>query len=548
MTRESHVPSLTLRLFSTIVLGFMLVSVITLYITNYLKDFTLNSILREYRQVQVMYADEITRQLAQAQERISILGSSYLVDMGTSVEALQDERQYEAVRCQNEISTSMKNWQFQYPAVTGYYVYGQTADVFIFGVRSQNYQSSTWFKEQLKSKAEPFTQINGWRLLESPMGQILIFNVVRRDLCYGAWVQVDALWTELGLNESDMRTFDILPAGAEMPAWGHVIDVPIEDTGYIIRQTLADQAVALPQTVQLLQLLAYLTLLIIPLSWLALRRLIFSPLRELTTAIEEIDRGNTKYRIPTKATSYEFDQLNRQFNRSIEAVANAEAKAYTSQLESERIRIRYLTQQMQPHFVLNTLNLVYSMEPDQYPLMIKTLLCLSRYFRYVAHISEPLVPVEAELEHVKNYFQLQQIRYPDNFTYDIQCPEELLEMLIPPIVIQTFAENAIKHSLVIGMVNHVKVRIEMAKEQLHISIHDTGTGYPDDVLEKIRLFQQTRVRQEGLGLGIQNTIERLELLYGHNAGLSFCNAPKGGAQVDIFLPEARSRRDAKKMS
>ena len=88
----------------------------------------------------------------------------------------------------------------------------------------------------------------------------------------------------------------------------------------------------------------------------------------------------------------------------------------------------------------------------------------------------------------------------------------------------------------------------MAKEQLHISIHDTGTGYPDDVLEKIRLFQQTRVRQEGLGLGIQNTIERLELLYGHNAGLSFCNAPKGGAQVDIFLPEARSRRDAKKMS
>ena len=81
---------------------------------------------------------------------------------------------------------------------------------------------------------------------------------------------------------------------------------------------------------QLLQLLAYLTLLIIPLSWLALRRLIFSPLRELTTAIEEIDRGNTKYRIPTKATSYEFDQLNRQFNRSIEAVANAEAKAYTS--------------------------------------------------------------------------------------------------------------------------------------------------------------------------------------------------------------------------
>ena len=132
MPRGSYVPSLTLRLFSTIVLGFVAVNIITLYITSYLKDFTRTSILREYRQVQEMYADEVTRQLTQAQERISILGSSYLVDMGTNAEALQDERQYEAVRCQNEINSAMKNWQFQYPAVTGYYVYGQTADIFIF--------------------------------------------------------------------------------------------------------------------------------------------------------------------------------------------------------------------------------------------------------------------------------------------------------------------------------------------------------------------------------------------------------------------------------
>lgn len=118
-------------------------------------------------------------------------------------------------------------------------------------------------------------------------------------------------------------------------------------------------------------------------------------------------------------------------------------------------------------------------------------------------------------------------------------------MLIPPIVIQTFAENAIKHSLIIGVMNHVEVHIQLDDERLHISIHDTGTGYPDEVLERIRIFQQTRERQEGLGLGIQNTIERLELLYGHNASLSFCNAPKGGAQVDILLPKARSKREAK---
>ena len=108
--------------------------------------------------------------------------------------------------------------------------------------------------------------------------------------------------------------------------------------------------------------------------------------------------------------------MNRQFNQSIETIANARSRIY-----NERTRIRYLTQQMQPHFVLNTLNLIYSMEPSQYPLIQKTVQCLSRYYRYVAHISEPLVPIEAELEHVKNYFELQTIRYPDSFVYSINC-------------------------------------------------------------------------------------------------------------------------------
>ena len=210
---------------------------------------------------------------------------------------------------------------------------------------------------------------------------------------------------------------------------------------------------------------------------------------------------------------------------------------YETQLENERIRIRYLTQQMQPHFVLNTLNLVYSMEPDQYDMIQRTVLCLSRYYRYVAHVGEQLVPVDAELEHVKNYFQIQQIRYPDSFDFDIRCPEDLREVQVPPVVIQTFAENAIKHSLTVGEQNRVEVHIHAeSDDHIHICIRDSGNGYDPEVLDRIHAFRTTRVPQDGLGLGIQNTIERLELIYGKDADLCFGNSPAGGAQVDIYLP------------
>ncbi len=548
LKQRSH--SLTLRLFSTVVLGMLALNVLTLFSTQRLADAAQESAVRENRQIQRMYADELDRQLAQAQERIGRISASYLADMAVSPEALADQREYEAVRCQTEISAAWRNWKEQFPLITGYYLYGKKADVFIF--EGTGYESSVWFSDAVRSaeynESSPFRMMTGWQLRETELGRMLLFNTLRRDICSGAWLDVHQLLNALLPDEETARRFDIVSLSAG-PGQGNVIDIPLSCGSCILRQSLPDAALALPASVRLLRILSYVMLLVLPISWLVLRRLVIRPLRELTHAIHEIDRGNTSYRIPENPTSYEFDQLNRQFNQSIETIASAHSRIYETQLDNERIRIRYLTQQMQPHFVLNTLNLIYSMEPSQYPLIQKTVQCLSRYYRYVAHISEPLVPIEAELEHVKNYFELQKIRYPDNFVYSINCPEELTEELIPPIVIQTFAENAIKHSLTVGEENRVDVSIREEEDRLHICIHDSGAGYPIEILKRIREFQKTKVQQEGLGLGIQNTIERISLIYETGADLIFSNAANGGAQVDIYLPRiSQGRRTNARMN
>lgn len=539
--RRTH--SLTLRLFSTIILGMLVLNVLTLYSTHRLAEAARENTWGEYQQVQTMYADELGRQLRQAQERMDTLISSYQADMGTSPEALGDERAYEAARCQTEIASTLRGWSKQFPLITGYYLYGEKADVFIF--QGTGYESSAWFSEALRGAGEregsPFRQMAGWQMPETELGNLLLFNTLRRDLRAGVWIETGRLLSALLPDQETAGRFSILPAEGE-PGDERTIDIPLKGLGCVLRQRLPETALELPASVRILRALSYAMLLILPVSWLVLHILVIRPLQELMKAIREIEQGNISYRIPEKASSAEFDRLNRQFNRSLEAMARTRSQIYETRLDNERTRIQYLTQQMQPHFVLNTLNLIYSMEPSQFPLIQRTVQCLSRYYRYIAHISEPFVPVEAELEHVRNYFELQTIRYPGSFSYSITCPEELKPVMIPPIVIQTFAENAIKHSLTVGEQNRVDVDIREEQARIHIVIHDSGAGYPPEVLEKIRTFQEKRVPQEGLGLGIQNTIERISLLYEHSAEILFSNPEGGGARVEIRLPKAERTR------
>lgn len=109
--------------------------------------------------------------------------------------------------------------------------------------------------------------------------------------------------------------------------------------------------------------------------------------------------------------------------------------------------MRYLSQQIQPHFVLNTLNILYSYEPEEYPLIQKMILCLSKYFRYIVKVHSDFVELSQELAHIKNYFEIQEARYPEQFDYYVESEEGMDDLLIPPLLIQNFTENSIKYAI-----------------------------------------------------------------------------------------------------
>ena len=299
----------------------------------------------------------------------------------------------------------------------------------------------------------------------------------------------------------------------------------------------------LPVAMQIVQILSLvLAFTVVPILIWYMYKQVIRPIHKLTHAIDVVNSGNLDYQISIEKESREFEQINQNFNEMLTQVKNLKIDVYEHELEKKNIKMRYLSQQIQPHFILNALNIIYSYEPDEYPLIQKMVLCISKYFRYIIKTNAEFVMLSQEMDHIKNYFEIQNARYPGLFFSIVEYEEDLATAQIPPLIVQSFAENAIKHSLKIGnkisiFVITDKMTDDNGQTMMRIRLADTGEGISDEILKKIERFKQTEKHQEGLGIGIENSIERLKYLYDNKGYIKIWrdeNYP--GTTVEIVLP------------
>ncbi|MBQ9412706.1 MAG: histidine kinase [Oscillospiraceae bacterium] len=301
---------------------------------------------------------------------------------------------------------------------------------------------------------------------------------------------------------------------------------------------------ALPVAIRVLQILSVAALLVVPVVILSMQRWMVAPLRRLTDAMERIESGDLDYRIPGKARGSEFERINGSFNHMMDEVRDLKISLYDEQIKGEKIRIGFLAQQIRPHFILNALNILYSYEPEEFALAQRMILCLSRYFRYVVNANRDFVPLERELEHIQNYFEIQQARFRNTFRAEVRWESDTASLTVPPLLVQSFAENAIKHALTPGRTVDISVTASLTAEgKLMIRIGDTGPGIPEEVLERIGVFRQDHEFRPDLGVGIQNSIDRLWLLYRGEADLDIRRAEPHGTAVTLYLPARREEEE-----
>lgn len=282
------------------------------------------------------------------------------------------------------------------------------------------------------------------------------------------------------------------------------------------------------------------SILLLPLSLLLLRRTILLPIRRLLVAMKRIGEGHMQG-IPESSTSTEeFRIVNDNFNYMLSQIRELKIHVYEERLSKQQAELRQLQATINPHFYLNSLNIMHSLAAvGDYKLIQEMSRCLADYFRYIFRSGASFVSLGDELTHTRNYIRIQELRFPGQLSSEIEVPSYLLELAVPSLVIQTFVENAIKHAFSLEKPFRLtlsgKLESDESEPRLLLVMEDTGGGFPQEVLERLAEGRSLE-RKDGSRHGLWNARRRLELLYEGHADLKFANRDSGGARVEIRLP------------
>ncbi len=216
-----------------------------------------------------------------------------------------------------------------------------------------------------------------------------------------------------------------------------------------------------------------------------------------------------------------------RFQERAQAALRSDLRA--SQLETQvmQARLGALKAQLQPHFLFNTLNAIVVLVRQQKGQQAEeTLARFSDLLRAVlADMDAQEVTLARELEYLKLYLSIEQLRFSDRLRVDIDVDPELLDAAVPHMSLQPIVENAIRH----GVGNRatpgaIEIRAVRVADRLDVSVHDDGPGF------------RGSVSGHGMGLGLANTRARLRQLYGSQAELRAESGPHGGALVTLSMP------------
>ena len=194
--------------------------------------------------------------------------------------------------------------------------------------------------------------------------------------------------------------------------------------------------------------------------------------------------------------------------------------------------LRALRAQLNPHFLFNALTTVGHLITTSPSRAIETLYQLTALLRAVLRRTTDLVTLREELHLVDAYLAIEQTRFEERLTIERDIPDDLGDVLVPPLILQPIVENAVKHGISPqpgGGSIAIRARIEddSAIEggmRLWLSVHDTGPGLPD-----------VQPRRRRRGVGMQNVADRLTRYYGTAGVLRLTSDPATGTLVELGL-------------
>lgn len=249
------------------------------------------------------------------------------------------------------------------------------------------------------------------------------------------------------------------------------------------------------------------------------------PLRELEGLTKKAANNDLGVEINPKGND-EISQLGRSFNVMIKRIKELMDENIEEQKLIRKLEMESLENQIKPHFIYNTLDLIISqLEQNNNKKASNLIEALGNFFRISLSYGKEFVPIKKELEHVKNYLFIQQQRHGGEYDYIIEEENEnILDYYIPKLLLQPLVENSIYHGILKSEKRGLIIIKAYSKEDyIYFEIIDNGLGIPEDKLKDINLVLQgyKKIEDEKKYFGIRNVNKRIKLKYGDDFGLRF---------------------------
>ena len=261
-----------------------------------------------------------------------------------------------------------------------------------------------------------------------------------------------------------------------------------------------------------------------------------------TTLIRKMDAfGEDETTLPQSNADYssrsdEIGELHRRFDKMAVHVQDLIQKNYVNELLAKDAQFKFLESQINPHFLYNTLDSINWRAKALGDKDISTMVeALGALLRVTLSHKETISTIGSELEIVRNYMSIIQVRYDDRIEFRDEVPTALYEQALPQLTLQPLVENAINYALEeIPDICTVQITGCLTPEETLLEITNNGSQFPEDLLGKLT---RSEITPHGFGIGLLNIQKRLQLQFGPDFGLEFINDElRDLAIVRIHLP------------
>lgn len=283
-------------------------------------------------------------------------------------------------------------------------------------------------------------------------------------------------------------------------------------------------------------------LLLLILTWLT-ASFVTKPINRLLLSMRKLQTGDFTQSVPVTGQD-EIGLLARTYNLMVSRIRQLIDDVYKFRLARQEAELRMLQSQINPHFLYNMLDTIcWEAERVRQPKIADMTHTLAQVFRLSLNDGRDIIPLHKELQLVRHYLHLQQLRFANRLHCEIDADPPVTDCLVPKLMIQPFVENAIIHGIEpLNQDGFLHISVARTEDGIRIALSDNGVGIPPERLDMLLnappdyqpLDRQEKPRR---GYAIWNCMHRLQLYYGGAARIEIQSTLGAGTRIQIVIPD-----------